>query len=1497
SNAKIAISEESMAEASRIFESKESDACLTGIENGTHNSDKPGGGQDLMPGFTRGGSKARIAISKESMAKATRILESKENDACSRRLENVNQSAKPAISQNSMLGFTRGGSKAKIAVSEESMAAASRILESKASDACVPWPENEIPNSAKPVGDLNLMLGFTRGGSKAKIVISDESMAAAGRILESKESDACVPRSENDNFISSKAVDCHNFMLGFTKGGSNAKIAISEESMVKANRILESKESDACVLRAENDNCISSKSGGGQNLMLGFTKGGSNARIAISEESMAKASRILESKESDACVPPPEGDNPISAKPGGGPNLMLGFTRGGSNAKIAISEESMAEASRILGSKENDARVPRPEDDNPISVKLGGFTRGGSNTRIAISEEYMAEASRILPCEENKGDGHSAETAGIARMQSDVIVGSGGGERNILGFSKGGSNATIAISEESMARAGCILESRDPACDSPRNELDSLEPIGSMAGNQRVRFSLDSETSRALVDGNILNGNSLTRKTTGKSTELTSKDCIVVANRLFADDHASKLTTSDECFNNDINLAGSALNRGVLSEAFVTPDKRGTKISGGGTQDECSQAKSQSEITAKTDIDCKPGAYHPDCENTDRNIVTDIKGTPGNTAGKQPSSSPHDANIFTPLHELTNISHGLQSVMKSKRLFENGKERKSSPVPTTKSGKDASSSWGLGSDFLDFRTLTLSQFAERHRVPEEARSWASCVEHGVKDVTMLVTSTNANKLRFDRDDGSPLFFLGQRNAPKCSHVGKVSDMRDWLSAQGCDCELFNDKWIQNHVRWIVWKLAAMERRFPIQLGGQYLTYSHILSQLKGRFEKELRGAKRPALRKILNRDVSAGMPIVLCISQILRFKMKVANSKQSVEELRLELTDGWYAVPALLDCVLTELVQKGKLQVGSKIFCVNAQLAGSDDGVDPLDDDYFPDRRTCPVVLKITANNTRLAKWDAKLGFVHPKHTSRDGGSLRVKSLNDIFPNGGAIPVIDLVVCKVYNPMYLEKVQKGKDTYTNHLTEAEESARQSEHDMSHQRASEKYLEAAQRECSEEVDEDAPSEWKSMMASNTPEEYYEKLGVDEKKIVEDWTMRRTVLLQSMVSKSIEDSLKDHSSSERSSVPYTKVVVKAFCHGKKVARNLERHGREPRINISAELTIWRATEEQLHLMKEGTVVRTKNLGVKSDSGILQLTANSDTQLEPLSTEPTHYQLIQSGYEERSPKSLLRINLMSKKMDTSRFEREVDVVACIVKIHQLDEHTSEAWLTDESGFVMKLSRNHSSENNDPFHLGITGTSLPAVVAYSNIQVTSFDATEQCASGQWCLLSCKARHLQFRCDELQTWCHSNLGMDSCSAILDRINGGLPMCAGPFNKHRVCVGYIMGFKLDSDSTASVVIDYGEDFLLTARFPLHLLPCALEHLSWNNFTSYDAESFCKNSQFLSDLSEFFRENQTLFHFLLEMVPIYGDDMPVLEVKKISLAAADALSRLHFTCGV
>ena len=445
---------------------------------------------------------------------------------------------------------------------------------------------------------------------------------------------------------------------------------------------------------------------------------------------------------------------------------------------------------------------------------------------------------------------------------------------------------------------------------------------------------------------------------------------------------------------------------------------------------------------------------------------------------------------------------------------------------------------------------------------------------------------------------------------------------------------------------------------------------------------------------------------------------------------------------------------------------------------------------------------------------------------------------------------------------------------------------------------------QEIDEDAPIQWTEMLQSNSPEEYYERLEADERKIVDDWTNRRSILVQSMMSKSIEDSLKDYSSTKRTSKPYVKVLVKSLSRLSKALNNLD-SDEHIQQTMSAELTVWGVTEEQLHLIKEGSVVRMKNLGVKSDrDGVLQLSAKTDTPMEQIRDEISQYQLLQSGYAERFPVSIIRVNLMAKKLDPDRLAREVDVVACIIKIERKDDNTSIAYLTDETGFVMKLTRNHNSLNKDPFHLGIEA-SLPTIVAFRNIQVSSFDTNEQCAKCSWNLPSCKTRTVLPRQVELHEWCNSSFGLTQCRVVLDRIIAKTPICAGLFNRS-VCIGFILGFQAQHSSIelnhTSVYIDYGDDIPLVATIPFHVL-CDTFCL-----TQGDAETGAIDSSVLEmgnlfdhatlpstliAMGEYFRDNQTLFHISLCAASSYGNgkESPLYEVTKVAIAATDSVSRL------
>lgn len=55
-----------------------------------------------------------------------------------------------------------------------------------------------------------------------------------------------------------------------------------------------------------------------------------------------------------------------------------------------------------------------------------------------------------------------------------------------------------------------------------------------------------------------------------------------------------------------------------------------------------------------------------------------------------------------------------------------------------------------------------------------------------------------------------------------------------LVAAGADARWATPAWTANHFRWVVWKLAALERRHACVLAGRALTAPMVLDQLKYR---------------------------------------------------------------------------------------------------------------------------------------------------------------------------------------------------------------------------------------------------------------------------------------------------------------------------------------------------------------------------------------------------------------------------------------------------------------------------------------------------------------------------------------------------------------------------------------------------------------------------------------------------------------------------------------
>lgn len=94
-----------------------------------------------------------------------------------------------------------------------------------------------------------------------------------------------------------------------------------------------------------------------------------------------------------------------------------------------------------------------------------------------------------------------------------------------------------------------------------------------------------------------------------------------------------------------------------------------------------------------------------------------------------------------------------------------------------------------------------------------------------------------------------------------------------------------------------------------------------------RYERELNGGERPAMRLITTRDAPATSPMVLCISSVNWRERGLTEDGIPLDPCpELEVTDGWYRLRAQVDEPLMRAARRGILRVGRKIAVVGTRV-------------------------------------------------------------------------------------------------------------------------------------------------------------------------------------------------------------------------------------------------------------------------------------------------------------------------------------------------------------------------------------------------------------------------------------------------------------------------------------------------------------------------------------------------------------------------------------------
>ncbi|KAM9388345.1 breast cancer type 2 susceptibility protein [Phaethornis superciliosus] len=617
------------------------------------------------------------------------------------------------------------------------------------------------------------------------------------------------------------------------------------------------------------------------------------------------------------------------------------------------------------------------------------------------------------------------------------------------------------------------------------------------------------------------------------------------------------------------------------------------------------------------------------------------------------------------------------------------------------------------------RTSARNRISLKTAVDEKTPGFYSVEElytYGVSKHCIQVTSTNAESFQFLLKDFFSKEYLLAGNGMQLADggwliptdegkAGKKEFYRALCDTPGVDPKLITETWVYNHYRWIVWKLAAMEVSFPHEFANRCLTPETVLLQLKYRYDLEVDKSRRSAIKKITERDDAAGKTLVLCVSKIISLNTVVSpgSSNKNVESKKgaaiIEVTDGWYGIRALLDPPLKALLHRRRLTVGQKIIVHGAELVGSQNGCPPLE---APDS----LMLKISANSTRCARWHTKLGF----HQDPRPFPLPLSSL---YSEGGAVGCIDVVIQRTYPLQWMEKTSGGSYVFRNSRAEEREAAKheedqqkklealfakiQAEHEKHEERASRRTPRShmVTRQQIHNL-QDGAELYEAIQNASDPGYMEEYLSEDQLKALNAHRQLMNDRKQSQIQEEFKKALQSAEQEENGCSKRDVSIVWKLCLVD--YRKQEKHK-------GVILSIWRPLLDVCSLLKEGNRYRIYQLSTsqskgRSDSANIQLTATKKTQY--LQLPVSQEMLIQIFF----PRKALKFTSL---LDPS-FQppcAEVDLVGVVVSISRTG-FTTMVYLSDESYNLVAVKI-----WTDLRHLAIEDIVVPcSLISASNLQ-----------------------------------------------------------------------------------------------------------------------------------------------------------------------------------------
>ncbi|KAH7434005.1 hypothetical protein KP509_07G096700 [Ceratopteris richardii] len=530
------------------------------------------------------------------------------------------------------------------------------------------------------------------------------------------------------------------------------------------------------------------------------------------------------------------------------------------------------------------------------------------------------------------------------------------------------------------------------------------------------------------------------------------------------------------------------------------------------------------------------------------------------------------------------------------------------------------------------------------------------------DDTKTITSESAKSFRFSTSTNG------------LESVGP-EEFKMMLLQSGANSQVVTKEWVDNHYRWIIWKLASLERSYPSKLGNKLLTIQMVFNELKYRYKREVECAHRSAIKKITEGDAVAGRMMVLCVATVSIREQAGSNvharhsapSSENPKTVFVELTDGWYSLIAHLDPPLIRHLRAGKIFSGQKLRVCGATLMGCTNPMPPLE--AFHTMR-----LALHINGTFRAHWMDKLGLCKRR--------LMPLAFHCIKPNGGSVPSTIVGIRRIYPILYQERLPDGRSITRS--ARAEDFAVRGYHDRRSEVAEEAVMRMEQEclplmpEC--DLDEGAKI-FQLLEKSAEPELLMADMSAAQHAAFSAYQAKREAARQSLAQKNISKALVEVHLDARKVTPLMRVSVVGLCF-------LDSKGAYRTQNCNKKkggiVTIWHVTEEQVDSLNEGSVYCVSNLcpfpgrhaqDVNSNVLHLRATKASRWQLLP--------QAVFSCFLPRSVQTLSRLGMLP-------FRSEFDVAILIIHVgkpYACGRHQRQ-WLFASDGSVEEDDSTESRE-----------------------------------------------------------------------------------------------------------------------------------------------------------------------------------------------------------------